>query len=298
MPGITLNVDTETLDSFTDNPEVPEMELTNTKLKEDVDETTSSDPQVVCKITSAAYGGFTKILSLISANIGKADIISIKDGKLSTVSGSGYLDCDLSVLFGDSSIELTDPTYSIKMMKLITGGNEVTIIDDDENSRYLVSNLDDNGDPITNITLPKPQASMTPKISKPELGEIKEKLDIMSPDLVAEILNAEKTTESQYFILELCENKDNTVEIVSISTDKESVKRNFKQIPKDNQDNIVKYKLFNPFPIIKPDEVTFELYKSDSSDYWVKTSSEIGVACIDYMEKLNAIGVFNSFSFD
>ena len=249
-----------------------------------------NEPKLIGKISSALYGGFTKILSLISTNMGKTDIISIEKGKLSTISGGGFLYCDLSIMFGENNFDIIDPQYSINLMKLITGGDEVTFIDDEEKSRYLISNIVD-GKPQINITLQKPDPSMNPKITKPELGELQETLDNINPDLVNTISTAEKKLDSQYFILEVSTG-DNS-EVISISTDNETFKFNFKNI--DNAET-EQFKLFNPFPIAKPDEITFELYKNDKGDYWVKTISSVGLASIEYMEKLSKMTVFDTFS--
>jgi len=245
---------------------------------------------VIGRINSANYGALTKILSLLTTNMGKSDIISIEEGKLSTISGGGFLYCDLSILFGENNFDIIDPQYSIKLMKLITGGDEVVFLDDDENSRYLIFNTVDDK-PLITITLPKPDPSMNPKITKPELGELQEVLEAINPDLVNTITTAEKNLESQYFILEIDENEDRSV-VDSISTDKEVFKYTFNE----TENNTVKYKLFNPFPIPKPDAILVELYKTSNGDYWLKTTSEVGLAKIEYMEKLTPMGVFDSFS--
>jgi len=301
MEEVTFDVgDTKSLDDFTDNPVIAGQNIPNeiNNSPENIDESVPNTPEVIGTISSAAYGGFVKILSLLTSNSGKTDIISIEEGKLSTIAGGGFLYCDLSILFGENNFDIIDPQYSIKLLKLISGGDQVTFIDDDANSKYLISNLVD-GNPQINIKLPKPDPSMNPKITKPNLGEVQEQVYNIDPDLVNTITAAEKNLESQYFILEIIENPDtNKNEIISISTDQETFKFNFKDSWKadDGQEQPTKYKLFNPFPIPKPDEIEFELYKSESGEFWVKTVSEVGMAKIDYMEKLTPMGLFDSMS--
>jgi hypothetical protein len=139
---------------------------------------------------------------------------------------------------------------------------------------------------------------MNPKITKPNLGELQEAVRNIDPDLVNTITSAEKNLESQYFILEIIENPDTgKKEIVSISTDQETFKFNFKDSWRaDDGAEPQKYKLFNPFPIPKPDGIQFELYQSESGELWVKTISEVGMAKIDYSEKLTPVGLFDSLS--
>jgi hypothetical protein len=299
MEDVTFDLgDSASLDEFTDNPEIPDAEVQESEVS--VPETPTKgngEPEIIGTISSAAYGGFVKILSLLTSNSGKTDIISIEEGKLSTIAGGGFLYCDLSILFGENNFDIIDPQYSIKLLKLISGGDQVTFIDDDANSRYLISNLVD-GNPQINIKLPKPDPSMNPKITKPNLGELQEKVHNIDPDLVNTITSAEKNLESQYFILEIMENPENgKKEIVSISTDQETFKFNFKDSWEANDGaEPSKYKLFNPFPIPKPDEIEFELYQSESGELWVKTVSEVGMAKIDYSEKLTPVGLFDSLS--
>ena len=296
IDDITLNVGEETLEGFTENPSINEEEVqVTTDQRPSLTEETG-EAFTIGTISSSSYGGFTKILSLLTSNMGKTDIISIEQGKLSIVSGGGYLYCDLSILFGENDMDIIDPQYSIKLMKLISGGDEVVFIDDVPNDKYLISNKVD-GKPLITITLPKPDPSMNPRISKPELGDVGEELDNINPDLVNTITTAEKNLESQYFILEVNENPNTgKPEVISIATDQETFKYNFKDSwEADDGQELQKYKLFNPFPIAKPDSIKFELYKVND-EYWVKTSSEVGLAHIEYMEKLTPMGIFDTFN--
>ncbi len=291
--NIEIDVADETLEGFTANPEIeqaPSIQEVSPEMAVEEPEPTG-EPKLIGTIKSSAYGGFTKIISLLTSNMGKSDIIAIENGKLSTISGGGFLYCDLSILFGENNFNIIDPQYSVKLMKLITGGDEVTFIDDDANSHYLISNLVD-GEPQINITLPKPDPSMNPKITEPQLGEIQESLEGIDPDLVNTITTAEKNLDSQFFILTIFE-EEGKKKIASVSTDHKTFKFNFCN-PGDVE--CQEYKCFNPFPIPKPDEITFELYKSESDELWVKTTSEVGMANIEYMEKLSVMGLFDSFS--
>jgi hypothetical protein len=195
------------------------------------------------------------------------------------------------MLFGENDFNIIDPQYSIKLMKLISGGDEVTFVDDDANARYLVSSIVE-GHPQITITLPKPDPTMNPTITEPNLGELQEELQNIDPDLVNTITSAEKNLDSQYFILTIAD-IDGKKKITSIATDKETFKFQFSEEAGENEP--AQYKLFNPFPIPKPDEISFQLYLSDADELWVKTTSEVGMANVEYMEKLNPMGLFDSF---
>jgi hypothetical protein len=253
-------------------------------------------PKIIGKINSALYGGFTKILSLLTSNMGKSDIISIKDGKLNSISGGGYLHCDLEQLFGKNNFDIIDPQYSIKLMKLISGGDEVIFIDDEENAQYHISSLQ-NDEPQITITLPKPDFSNGMKIGYPETGDMHCDLENIDPDLVNTITTAEKNIDSQYFIIEIIKNKETEkYDIVSLATDKETFKYHFINQKNIDESLIEKYKLFNPFPVQKPDEIKFQLYKNEAGDFWIRTITEVGMAKIEYIEKLSKMNVFDTFS--
>jgi hypothetical protein len=130
------------------------------------------------------------------------------------------------------------------------------------------------------------------------LGELQEQLENIDPDLVNTITSAEKNLDSQYFILTIAESKGNKV-ITSIATDKETFKFQFKDswTSDDTSSEPAQYKLFNPFPIPKPDEIELELHQSESGELWIKTISEVGMAQIEYMEKLTPMGLLDTFSF-
>ncbi len=304
MEDLNINVPSETLGGFIDNPEIDDFieedEVSTADIPTEPTEETPEDavePKIIGTIKSAAYGGFTKILSLLTTNMGKSDIISIEKGKLSTIYGGGFLYCDLSVLFGENNFNIIDPQYSIKLMKLISGGDEVIFVDDEANVRYLITNLVE-GHPQININLPKPDPSLNPKITKPKLGDLHENLESMSPDLAVTITTAEKNLDSQYFILTVNKNPDtDKQEIISVSTDKETFKFNFKDEwkSKDGQE-VERFKLFNPFPIPKPDEIEFKLFGNEAGDLWVQTISEVGLAKIEYMEKLAPMGLFDTYN--
>jgi hypothetical protein len=258
---------------------------------------TNEEVKSIAKISSANYGAFTKILSMLTGNMGKSDIINIDEGKLGSIAGGGFLHCDLSILFGENSFSIIDPQYSIKLLKLITGGDEVIFLDDEENAQYHVCNLVDD-EPQINITLPKPDSNFATKLTYPEIGDLQEKIEI-DPDLVNTMVTAEKTVDSQYFIVEILADENGKYNIISIATDKESFKYEFKHL-KETDAEIIRYKLFNPFPIPKPDAISFELYKSisdtNNETFWIKTVSEIGLTKIEYIEKLTPMGQFDSLS--
>ncbi len=248
------------------------------------------DLQVIGRIKSSAYGGFTKILATLTAGMSKSDIISIENGQLNSISGGGYLYSDMSMLFGKNNFDIIDPQHSIKLLRLITGGDEVIFVNDRAESKYLISNLVDDIPQIT-VALAQPDPSTSPKITKPTLGD-KVEFMVLEPEVVNTLQTAAKNLESQFFIINIFEKEDGSLEIASVSTDKETFNYDFKSA----EHKTTAYKLFNPFPIAKPESLQFELWKNEANELWVKTISAIGIANIEYTEKITPMGDFDTFA--
>jgi len=295
MQEITLDTEQPEFDESFGNPVIDDIPSSITaKEMAVVDIKPTGEPKIITEITSAAYGGFTKIISLLTSNLGKTDVISIRNGHLSAIKGTGHLYCDLSPLFGDNHLDIIDPQYNIKLMRLISGGDSVVFIDDPANDQYHISNIIDDS-PQINITLKKPGEGEVSKakISRPSLGKCVETLDNLDPELVSIISNAEKATDAQSLKIELLE-EDGEYHMVSIATDNDVFKYDFKDIS-DKSVETTTYKIYDPFPIPKPDEIKFEVFKADDGEIWIKTSSEIGMATIDYSERARVCGEFDTF---
>jgi len=243
--------------------------------------------QVIGNLKSAMFGGFVKILGFLSQGTGSQDIIYIKEGKLNLVKNAGFLFCDLSIMFDKNDFEIIDPSKSIKLLNLIKGGDEVLFVKDDVNQRYIVSNLIE-GNVSTSITLPQPDRSITQEVSKPEIGTLKFRREIEN-DVVDNIQNAVKTLESQYLKIKL---QDNV--LISVQTSDDIFEHTFQQ-PDPNKEAPKVYRVFNPFPITKADEVYLEIHQDEENDkLWIKTLNSIGMVTVEYIEPIETMGEFDA----
>jgi len=246
-----------------------------------------ADAYQIGKIQSALYGGLIKILSFLSTGTTSQDIIHIREGNLNLVKNAGYIYADLSIFFDTHDLDIIDPVKNTKLLGLIKGGDEVMFIKDNANSRYLITSLV-NGNPSTSITLPQAENQNNLQITAPELGELKLRREL-EVDLVETIQNASKAVEADYLKFEL----DTDFNIVSISTSDDIFKQEFVTIPDGTETKV--YKIFNPFAFTKPDEFYIEFYQN-GDDIWVKTISAIGMVNLEYSEKIEEVGEFDTFS--
>jgi len=238
------------------------------------------------KIQSALYGGLIKILTFLSTGTTSQDIIHIREGNLNLVKNAGYIYADLSIFFDAHDLDIIDPIKNTKLLSLIKGGDEVLFVKDNANSRYLITSLINNV-PSTSITLPQAESQSGLQISAPELGELKLRREL-EIDLVETIQNASKAVESNYLKFEL----DSKFNIISISTSDDIFKQDFGVVP-DGETKV--YKIFNPFAFNKPDEFYIEFYQN-GDDVWVKTISAIGMVNLEYSEKIEEVGEFDTFA--
>lgn len=244
-----------------------------------------SSTHQIGKIQSALYGGLIKILSFLSTGTTSQDIIHIREGNLNLVKNAGYIYADLSIFFENHDLDIIDPAKNTKLLGLIKGGDEVMFIKDDANSRYLITSLVNNI-PSTSITLPQAENQNNLQITAPELGTLKIRREL-EIDMVETIQNASKAVESNYLKFEL----DNNFNIVSISTSDDIFKQDFAPAQTGTKD----YKIFNPFAFTKPDEFYIEFYQN-GDDVWVKTISAIGMVNLEYSEKIEEVGEFDTFA--
>ena len=251
-----------------------------------IDETEVS--AVVGKVKSSVFGGLVKVLSLLSSGMSSQDILSIKEGKLSTIKGGGFIYSDLSILFDKNDLEIIDPQKSLKLLNLIKGGEEVIFVKDDDYNRYIVSNIN-KGKPQTTISLPIPEESSKPNLKIPEIGVLKTSIEI-DPDIIDTINNSRKIIEAPYFKVKL----DEEFNIISISTSDDVFKHIFV-----NEDDIKgetkEYKLFDVLPVTKPNEFSIEIHQNQDQ-VWVKSISDIGMIQIEYIENIQELNEFDTFS--
>jgi len=246
----------------------------------------STEVYQIGKIQSALYGGLIKILSFLSAGTTSQDIIHIREGNLNLVKNAGYIYADLSIFFDAHDLDIIDPVKNTKLLGLIKGGDDVLFVKDNTNSRYLITSLVNNV-PSTSITLPQAETQSGLQISAPELGELKLRREL-EIDLVETIQNASKAVESNYLKFEL----DSKFNIMSISTSDDIFKQEFGVVA-DGETKV--YKIFNPFAFTKPDEFYIEFYQN-GDDVWVKTISAIGMVNLEYSEKIEEVGEFDTFA--
>ena len=237
--------------------------------------------EIITNINSAVYGGLTKILSFLAKDKESIDSLSINKGEIIDITNTGYIYANIKHLFGEKTIEFLDPKYSVKLMRLLKGGEEFVFIDDDDNCSYTITNI------TSSVSIPKSTKGVT-TLKIPELDKTVATVDIET-DIVSNIDEAKKTLESEKVVIEL--NKDNT-EIIGVN-----INDNYEyRFNVEYKDEIKKYNVFNIMPI-KGEGYTYAIMqKEGDNDLWLKVTVDLTLLEVHYYEKLIPLSAFSAFS--
>jgi len=237
--------------------------------------------KVIAKINSSVYGGLTKILTFLAKDKESIDSLSIHKGEIFDMTNTGFIYADIKDLFGENSIEFLDPKYSVKLMRLLKGGDEFVFIDDEDNSRYSITNI------TSSVSIPKSNKGVT-SLKMPTFDTVVSTLDIET-DIVANIDDAKKTLESEKVIIEL---NDTNSKIIGVNIDDNYEYR----FDVDYKDDINKFSVFNIMPI-KGEGYKYQLLKSSANDeLWLRVIVDLTLLEVQYFEKLVPLKSFDAFS--
>jgi hypothetical protein len=236
--------------------------------------------KVIATINSAIYSGLVKILSMLAQGKESIDIISIDKGELKDISEHGFVYANLKELFNENSIDILNPVYATKLMKLLKGGDQFHFLDDEENNRYHITNT------IASISIPKAAEKRVYEL--PEIGEKLFEIELDN-DTVATISEAQKMLEAEHVTLEIYDNK-----IIGLNINNDYEYKLDPNIQIEDKSQIKKFKIFDFMPL-KAQEYIYQLYKKDN-EYWIKIIMDLTLIEVEYMEKLTEIGEFDGFS--
>lgn len=226
--------------------------------------------QEIASIKSAYWGAFHTLISLVSPDLGSADIISIVDGKLTLSKDGGVLSADLTDLFGKNSWHILGPKEVIKTLKLIKGGTKVTIMDD--GPRNIVYNSD--GDIVkTVVTVTKPETTNVMKVEEVDPGDFKVRKEL-SNEMVGNLVAAKAAHGALYYniIIDV-----DTHEILSIDVDSKFKENILSATGRTTE----RYKVKDLFPIPKPDNMLIEVYNKGGQIY-IKTLADLTMTTVNF----------------
>jgi hypothetical protein len=135
----------------------------------------------IAEISPGKFDNLTKVLDILRQS--KPDSISIKQSYIhESVSGSVIV-ADVTSIFDGEKVDfqITDPKKHVDLFKSFKGNNNIFILDDPENTRYIMTN-----GPIK-IFLPKQIDQLVAEINAPDLSN--------APAICSKIINKEVRDE-------------------------------------------------------------------------------------------------------
>jgi len=254
--------------------------------KEDVKPITVNGLQSIGDCKTSAWGAFIKILEFIAKDLGNNDIISIEKGTIDTHKSGIFIHCDMQNILGNISLNLTSPDSSVKLLKLIRGGDLVQIFKEEATNNYVFCNI--MNDRILTRVHTKLAANTVALLSKvPELGQPIRQKEISNSD--KEILktiiagrSAIGTDEPYRFGF-----SKSDLSLVSIGVGKD-----FTYFFQDSGIETLEYRCFNPFPVPNMDSCIIKVFGAEEEGkLWLQTVSNIEISsiiCTEYIEVINS----------
>ena len=241
------------------------------QVKHEVEQNEDLSGTEIASVDAVFWKGFLKVLEIVSQDLTAVDIISINKGKLVLSRGSGILSGDLTDVFGTHTWHLKDPGNILKKLKLINGGDRITIMDAD--SSNIIYNVK-KGEVNSSLKVTKTEESNSIVIDKIDPGELKHRISL-DVEQVIQINKAKKTLGAREYnvIIDV-----NTHELLSIDINSE-LKFNFLS---STGRETMRYKVSELFPVPNPENnVIFEIYQKDN-DIFFKTLSDLAMTTIHY----------------
>lgn len=147
-----------------------------------------SDQTVLAEITPAMFDGFLKVLKLVVGDMKGNEAVMINKSVITQDVKGAIITADLKPIFNDLEIDLhiVNPKKYFRLLKNFKSNNNIYIIDDDENARYLFNNGE------IRLFLPKKASTdNTSKIEIPDLSDVEvlcqKEIDKDSRDIIVNL---------------------------------------------------------------------------------------------------------------
>lgn len=237
----------------------------------------TSNQTILCKISPAKFDGLVKVLS----NLDGQSIIAIKNSMINQLinKGTAILIANISDLIGENiDFQILDPKKHIRLFKQLKGNNDVFIINDPDNERYIITNQD------VSIFLGKQIEELNDAISTPDLSTA---ITIGAPitlekndrDVISSFMK-----EADYIDLLLQNDQLKGVSLPGLAVIK------FKNFIKDNIDDVSANLKLRSYAFLKVDgeQHVVNLAKTDDN-YWILTQVNTGYLLISILETVNPV---------
>jgi hypothetical protein len=126
----------------------------------------TSDSGIICQITPAKFDSLLKVLNVLINEKSSNDSLVIKESMVNQNSSGAIISANIEDIFDGKKIDLQiiNPKKYIKLFKNFKNNNDIFIIDDPENSRFIITNGE------IKLFLPKQVENLVESIKLPDLS--------------------------------------------------------------------------------------------------------------------------------
>lgn len=121
---------------------------------------------IICQISPAKFDSFLKVLNVLISDKSSNDSLIIKDSMVTQNVSSAIVSSNIEDVFDGKKIDLQiiNPKKYLKLFKTFRNNNDIFIMDDVENSRFIISNGE------IRLFLPKQIENLIETVKVPDLS--------------------------------------------------------------------------------------------------------------------------------
>lgn len=234
--------------------------------------------QQVAQVSPAKFDNLTKVLDILRQN--KPDAISIKGSYIHEVVSGSVIVADVRSIFdGAVDFQITDPKKHVDLFKQFKGNNNIFILDDPENTRYILTN-----GPIK-IFLPKQIDQLVAEASAPDISNSQTlSQKIFTKDTRDEVRGLGRHSNSVEFLLQGNEIKAMHIPDTGIYRFEEYIKDpGVAKLDETNADLVLKSELFLP---VDSDSYKVTIVKKPTGEFLSVTECNTGLVKMWIFEQL------------
>jgi len=234
--------------------------------------------QQLANISPAKFDNLTKVLDILRQS--KSDAITIKGSYIHEgVSGSIIVADVTSIFDGPVNFQITDPKKHVDLFKQFKGNNNIFILDDPENTRFILTN-----GPIK-IFLPKQIDQLVAESSAPDVSSSQQVCQrVLTKEIRDEIRGLGRHSNAVEFLIQGNEIKAMHIPDTGIYRFEEYIKDpSVAKLDETNADLVLKSELFLP---VDSDSYRVTIVKQPTGEHLSVTECNAGLVRMWIFEQL------------
>lgn len=125
-----------------------------------------NENNIICQVSPAKFDSLLKVLNVLITDKSSNDSLIIKNSAITQSTSGAIIGADIQDIFGSNktNLHILNPKKYIRLFKQFRNNNDIFIINDVENSRFIVTNGE------IKLFLPQQAETLVEEIKLPDLG--------------------------------------------------------------------------------------------------------------------------------